>query len=116
MAKALGTEAKKHAERIETVLRRSETIPVMTAAINLGLDRTTVPMEEPPDPGESRRTCSVRYRMAYVGTVCLTDASAQLCTRRYAAAASVSFVSISSQMSGWLKFGTLSIQSRFGPN
>ncbi len=85
MAKALGTEAKKHAERIETVLRRSETIPEMTAAINLGLDRTTVPMEEPPDPGESRRKCSVRYRMAYVGTVCFTDASAQpLCTRRYA--------------------------------
>jgi hypothetical protein len=55
-------------------------------------------------PLKSSRSCSTSSRLV------------TLCTFRNEAAASVSFVSSSSQMSGWLRLGTLSIQSRFGPN
>src|SRR5205085_992016 len=55
-------------------------------------------------PSKSSRSCSTSSRR---GTPLIF---------RYDAAASVSFVSSSSQISGWLRFGTRSIQSRFGPN
>jgi hypothetical protein len=74
MAKAIGLEAKELVPTIEESVRAAEMIPDETVAITLGLDRTSVPMEEldeEADEGEAR-VC-VRYRMAYVGTVALTN-------------------------------------------
>jgi hypothetical protein len=56
----------------------------------LGLDRTTIPMEEPADVQEpkGRPKIVVRYRMGYVGTFCITNQDCEaLVTRRYAAPA-----------------------------
>jgi hypothetical protein len=83
MAKALGSAVHRCSERLVNVVRKQEKIPSETVAVNLGLDRTTVPMQES-ERGELR----VKYRMAYVGTVCFTDADANpVCTRRYASSA-----------------------------
>lgn len=83
----------------EPRLRRAEKLPDGARAIVVGLDRTSVPMEEEvaPDVRKQRRfprtrrpgqAVQVRYRMAYVGTVCITDSDADaIVTRRYAAAA-----------------------------
>jgi hypothetical protein len=71
MAKGIGTDAKASLMTLERAVRRSEEIPRQTRGITLGLDRTTVPMEEPRDDGTGRVVVS--YRMAYVGTVALTD-------------------------------------------
>ena len=103
-AKAIGTAATQVAPRIEPCLRRAERVPEGTVAISLGLDRTSVPMEEevptgePPATRRKRRTrpyarrppapVNVNYRMAYVGTVSFHDADGEaLTTRRYSAAA-----------------------------
>jgi hypothetical protein len=89
MAVAIGTQVKKVAVRLEQQLRAEEVIPDGVTAINLGLDRTSIPMyEDEPREGKVRRV--LRYRMGYVGTVTLTDAAGQsLLVRRYASPAHV---------------------------
>lgn len=103
LGKAIGTQTHRVAPRIEAALRREETVPAGTHAIVVGLDRTTVPMEEPRPAGAAPTTrrkprttpyvrtpppaVDVNYRMAYVGTVSLVDRTgAALVTRRYAIA------------------------------
>jgi hypothetical protein len=104
MAKSIGTDARRVAPRIEPRLRRAETVPDGAVAVSLGLDRTSVPMEESLPPGEApatrrkpRRTpyerqppdpVNVNYRMAYVGTITFHGAHGdELGTRVYTAAA-----------------------------
>jgi hypothetical protein len=104
MAKSIGTDARRVAPRIEPRLRRAETVPDGAVAVSLGLDRTSVPMEESLPPGEApatrrkpRRTpyerkppdpVNVNYRMAYVGTITFHGAHGdELGTRCYTAAA-----------------------------
>lgn len=104
MAKAIGTKAKLSASRVERIVRRAERVPAEAVSTSLGLDRTSVPMEEvlakgEPPAGrrkERRRPylrqppprVNVKYRMAYVGTITFHDADGEgLVTRRYAAAA-----------------------------
>jgi hypothetical protein len=101
LAKAIGTVVTRTAPRIESLVREAETLPEGTRGVSVGIDRTTVPMEEerpagtPPDARRKRRTTpyvravpprvDVKYRMAYVGTVSVVDAAgAALVTRRYA--------------------------------
>lgn len=102
MAKAIGGSALDKAPRIESIIRQAEVLPEETQGVSVGLDRTTVPMEEerPPDaPPKTRRKkrtkpyertppppIDVNYRMAYVGTVSAVDQEGEsLVTRRYAA-------------------------------
>lgn len=104
LGKAIGAQTHRVAPRIEAALRREETLPEGTHAIVVGLDRTTVPMEEPRSVGAAPTTrrkarttpyvrtppgpVDVKYRMAYVGTVSLVDRTGEaLVTRRYAIAA-----------------------------
>jgi hypothetical protein len=75
-------------------LRAQESVPDQAVAINLGLDRTTIPMAEDARAAGSerrrdhRRGRVLQYRMGYVGTFTLTDAEGNsLLTRRYAAPA-----------------------------
>ena len=101
LGKAIGTRAHRATRRVEAIVRQSETLPEGTHAIVVGLDRTTVPMEEPrparaePTTRRKPRTTpyvrarparvDVHYRMAYVGTVSfVTRAGEALVTRRYA--------------------------------
>lgn len=104
IAKALGTDAKAVAARIEQRLRSAEQLPEGAVAISLGLDRTTIPMEEDRTAEETARKkprrrkprlrkkpapVCVHYRMGYIGTVSVTDKRGEvLVTRRYAAPAS----------------------------
>ena len=78
MAKAIGTEMKKELLPIEQNVRASEEIPKASVGITLGLDRTSIPMEEEDEENPSRIV--VRYRMAYVGTVALTNGSSEVLT------------------------------------
>jgi len=72
MAVAIGTQVKKVAVRLEHRLRAEESVPEEATAINLGLDRTSIPMyEDESREGEVRRV--LHYRMGYVGTVTFTD-------------------------------------------
>ncbi len=104
MAKSIGTDARRVAPRIEPRLRRAEAVPARAVAVSVGLDRTSVPMEESLPPGEAPATrrkkrhtpyartppdpVTVTYRMAYVGTVTFHDVHGdELGTRVYAAAA-----------------------------
>jgi len=104
MAKSIGTDARRVAPRIEPRLRRAEQVPAGAVALSMGLDRTSVPMEESRPAGEApatrRKTRSkpyermqphpvnVNYRMAYVGTITFHDAHGdELGTRFYTAAA-----------------------------
>lgn len=104
MGKALGTRVTQAAPRIEPLVRDAETLPEGAHAVSVGLDRTTVPMEEarlpdaPPPTHRRRRTTAyiravpprvdVHYHMAYVGTVSIVDTTGEaLLTRRYAIAA-----------------------------
>jgi hypothetical protein len=115
LGKAIGTQAYRVAPRIEAVLRREETVPACTHAIVAGLDRTTVPMEEPRPAGavpttrrKPRTTPYVRtppgpvdvnYRMAYVGTVSLVDRTGEaLVTRRYAIPATADPTGLTTRM------------------
>ena len=67
---------------LEPALRRKESVPEQARGVTLGLDRTTVPMTEWNEKGE----IEVRYRMAYVATLSVSDGEAEpLQTRRYAA-------------------------------
>jgi len=103
-AKAIGTEAKRNTARVEPQVRRVERLPEEAVSASLGLDRTSVPMEEDVPDGEQpcgRRKqrskpyqreppprVNVNYRMAYIGTITFHDADGEgLVTRRYAAAA-----------------------------
>ncbi|HEY3358788.1 MAG TPA: hypothetical protein VGQ83_36405 [Polyangia bacterium] len=87
---------------IEPLVRAEEEVPEEAESVSVGLDRTAVPKEEPlppdqpPKPSHRRRRkpyvrtppplMEVNYRMAYVGTVTLTDCDGEaLLTRRYAA-------------------------------
>jgi hypothetical protein len=104
MAKAIGTEARRVAPRIEPRLRRAEVVPDGAVAMSMGLDRTAVPMEESRPAGEAPATqrktrrkpyertppdpVNVNYRMAYVGTITFHDVHGdELGTRFYTAAA-----------------------------
>jgi hypothetical protein len=101
LATAIGTAVTRTAPRIEPLVRERETLPEGARGVSVGIDRTTVPMEEerpagvPPDTRRKRRTTpyvravpprvDVKYRMAYVGTVSVVDATGEaLVTRRYA--------------------------------
>lgn len=101
LAKAIGTAVTRTASRVEPLVRAAETLPEGARGVSVGIDRTTVPMEEerlagsPPDTRRKRRTApyvravpprvDVKYRMAYVGTVSIVEASGEaLVTRRYA--------------------------------
>jgi hypothetical protein len=105
LAKAIGTRVKSSAVHIEPLLRQEEALPEGAHAVSVGLDRTSVPMEEPraagapPATQRKKRTrpyarrppapVDVKYRMAYVGTVSVVDRDGEsLITRRYAASAS----------------------------
>ena len=101
LGKAMGTQITQAAPRLEPVVRQAETLPEGARAVSVGVDRTTVPMEEvrpagaPPATRRTPRTTpyvrtppapvDVKYRMAYVGTVSVVDAAGEaLVTRRYA--------------------------------
>jgi hypothetical protein len=86
----LGRQVDEAVAEIEPLLRQIERLPAGAKAINLGLDRTTIPMEEAADDeeGNVEPKLVVRYRMGYVGTLCITDENCEsLVTRRYAAPA-----------------------------
>ena len=104
LAKAIGRQAKRVAPRVEPRLRRVERVPDGAVALSLGLDRTSVPMEEAIGAGEAPATrrkprrkpyirtrpdpVTVHYRMAYVGTLTFHDAAGEpLASRCYTAAA-----------------------------
>jgi hypothetical protein len=104
LAKRIGREVRREVPRIEPVVRRQEQVSEEAVAISAGLDRTSVPMEEPrpadQPPKTSHKTrrkpyvrtppppMDVNYRMAYAGTVALTDRDGEeIVTRRYAALA-----------------------------
>lgn len=104
IAKAIGTKARQAAPRILSRLRRVEVVPEGAVAISIGLDRTSVPMEEDIPAGEvpatrrKQRTnpyerqkpdpVNVKYRMAYVATFAFHSADGEeLGTRVYTAAA-----------------------------
>lgn len=98
------TELREKLPTIEPVLRAREGVPEGVVAMSLGLDRTTVPMEEalPEQKREERSPTKrkkpyvrkvpapveVNYRMAYVGTVSFVDVDRR-CVRtvRYFASA-----------------------------
>jgi hypothetical protein len=103
MAKRLGQSVRQATPRLEQAIRRRERFPAEAHVVSVGLDRTTIPMEEPAStdregPRRKRRKPYVRtppspvevnYRMAYVGTVALTDADGDMIwSRRYSASAS----------------------------
>jgi hypothetical protein len=106
----LGRQVDSSVEEIEPRLRQLELLPAGAKAINIGLDRTTIPMEESTEPekrpaklefvkktrakpkrveeGQEKPKFVVRYRMGYVATFCITDEDCEpLVTRRYAAPA-----------------------------
>lgn len=101
IAKRIGQQAKEVVLRIENHLRESESPPEGTVAVTMGLDRTTIPMEEDRDPNEPPRTkrkkrskpyvrgprppVNVHYRMGYVGTVAFIDQDGEtLDSKKYA--------------------------------
>jgi len=104
LAKRIAESATVAAPHIEAYLRRGEKLPEGAHGISMGLDRGSVPMAElrpedsPAKPAPKRckprvrvapKPIDVNFRMAYVGTVSITDAAGNaLATRRYAAPAS----------------------------
>ena len=76
---------------IEAVLMEKYQVPESARSASLGLDRVSVPMEEPlprpvgrPREGAPRRPIERNFRMAYVGTVTLHDSDGDaLHTFRY---------------------------------
>lgn len=102
MAKGLGAKMEEALPVIEPVIRATEEVPTAAMAISLGLDRTSVPMEEPAGPDKPpvirkvprvRKTpdpVEVNYRMAYVGTFSIVDADGRsVFTKRYGVAGDV---------------------------
>lgn len=103
MAKAIGGDAKKVLMQIEQRVRASEELPRGATGITLGLDRTTIPMEETVEDrdvrGRKRSRIAVRYRMGYVGTVALTSSSGDtLRSWRYAVPAHEGGVQVVTRM------------------
>jgi hypothetical protein len=82
----IGTALSRNTPMIEAIARRSEMLPESSATICVGLDRTSVPMEEDLPEGtpvperkkprvrKAPSPVEVNFRMAYVGTVALVDA------------------------------------------
>jgi hypothetical protein len=104
MAKRIGGLAKRARAEIETVARRTETVPAGACSISIGMDRTAVPMIEerpptqPPSTKRKRRTkpyvrrrpdpFDVVYRMAYAATASVHDVDGKVIrTIRFAATA-----------------------------
>lgn len=102
-AKRVSATAQQHQRRIEANVRRAEVLPDGAHAIHAGLDRTSVPMEEPapaPTKPPHRRhdkpyvrkapaPVTVNWRMAYVGTVSIVDKHGDaIHTSKYAVTAS----------------------------
>ena len=103
IAKKLGTTARNIAAEILPEIRKNELPEREAVSVSIGLDRTTIPMEEPLkslcsiEPLKKRKKFYVRkkpapvtvnYRMAYVGTVSLNGGDGQaLRTYRYACSA-----------------------------
>ena len=103
IAKAIGTQAKTHQVELEPIVRSQQPVAAHAGAISIGLDRTTIPMEELcpfEQPLHRQKTRSkpyvrrrpepvhVQYRMAYVGTVSIVDSNADaICVYRYASSA-----------------------------
>lgn len=104
IAKKIGAAVKASASPILAQVRREENLGEQAHAICLGLDRTTIPMEEPLRAGDTRDPAlrkrkkpyvrrapapvEVKYRMGYVGTVSVMDRDGD-CVRtlKYACAA-----------------------------
>ena len=102
MAKRIGAATKQTLGRIEPRVRAAEQIPDETIGVTLGLDRTTVPMEERAEDDDQRVV--VRYRMAYVGTVALTSRKGEvLRSWRYAVAAHEDPATVTKRMMSDLK-------------
>ncbi len=104
IAKKLGGAIKAASPSILRVVRAQEELTADAHAISMGLDRTTIPMEEPlrkgdiRDPSLKRRKkpyvrrapepIKVNYRMGYVGTVSVFDRDGEcLHTYKYACSA-----------------------------
>ena len=115
LGKAIGTHTQRVAPQIEPAVREAEALPAGAHAIVVGLDRTTVPMEEPrpagaaPTTRHKRRTTpyvrtppapvDVHDRMAYVGTVSVVDRAGEaLVTRRYAIASTADPATLTTRM------------------
>ena len=104
IAKQIGTIAREKAPVVLQTVRKQESICEEAVALSIGLDRTTIPMEEKlrfigPPPLKRRKTpysrkapwpVEVNYRMAYVGTVSLTGKDGEcIQTYRYGCSADV---------------------------
>ncbi len=104
LAQRIGREVRRAVPNIEPVVRRQEQVPEEAVGVSAGLDRTSVPMEEPLPADEAPKTTrkprsepyvrtppapmEVNYRMAYVGTVAMANRDGkEIVTRRYAARA-----------------------------
>lgn len=106
IAKNLGDRFRHSGPEILAQVRAAEPVEKDALAISIGLDRTTIPMEEPlrkgdiPDPARRRRTkpylrrppepAEVHYRMGYVGTVNIAGRDGEsIRTIKYACSADV---------------------------
>lgn len=80
-----------HHATIEDELIREFEMPREAASVSVGMDRVSIPMEEPrerpvgrPRKGAAKRPISRQFRMAYVGAVTIHDANGEaLRTIRY---------------------------------
>jgi hypothetical protein len=104
IAKRLGSKMREVAPEILSEVRAQDLIAEDAVAVSVGLDRTTIPMEEPLRKGDIRdpslrpRTkpyvrrppapAAVHYRMGYVGTVNITGSNGEAVrTIKYACSA-----------------------------
>lgn len=102
LAKHVGEEIQRQLPVVEPIVRRAEPIPDDIMSMTIGTDRAAAPMAEPRQEDPCRRPrrrgkpyvrrapdpVDVVYRMAYVGTVALCDASGEAkVIRRFAATA-----------------------------
>ena len=83
LGRSIGSKFKQSLSTVEPLVRAEERLPEGAHGLSLGLDRTSVPMAE-----GTGADIQINYRMAYVGTVTVTDREGhKLTARRYAAAA-----------------------------